>query len=91
VIRVKVLPTGPEIESEKLLDSLKNHIGEGRSIKNSKVEPIAFGLYALIVDVISPEGEAMVDAFERSLASTPLVAQYEIQGVSRMSSRVRTG
>lgn len=91
MIRVKVLPSGPEVESEKLLNSIKNHLGEGRSVKNSKVEPIAFGLYALIVDVVAPEGEGIVDAFEKSLASTPLVAQYEIQGVSRMSSRVRTG
>ncbi len=88
---MKVLPSGPEVEAEKLLDSLKRALGEGRSIKNSKVEPIAFGLYGLLIDVVAPEGEGMVDEVEKSVSSAPLVSQYEVLGVSRMSSRVRTG
>ncbi len=91
MIRIKVLPSGPEVEAEKLLESLKNSLGEARSIKNSQVEPIAFGLYALIADIVAPEGEGMVDAVEKSVSSAPLVAQYEVLGVSRMSSRIRTG
>lgn len=91
MIRVKVLPSGPEVDAEKLLDSLRKTLGDGRSIKNSNVEPIAFGLYSLVVDIVAPEGEGMVDAVEKSVSSAPLVAQYEVLGVSRMSSRVRTG
>lgn len=90
VIRLKVMPSGPEIESERLLESVKNSIGEGRSVRSSTVEPIAFGLYALVVDVVAPEGDGIVDAVETSVSSAPLVAQYEVVGVSRLSSRVKT-
>jgi len=90
VIRFKVLPTGPEVEAEKLLDSLRKALDPGQSIRNSKKEEIAFGLYSLIVDVIAPEGDGMVDHVEKTISAAPLVAQYEILGVSRMSSRVRT-
>lgn len=89
LVRVKVMPSGPEVPSDKLLDSVKGVLEKDMQLKGSKVDPIAFGLYALILDVVAPEEEGMVDKVEQAIAKAPLVTQSELMGVSRMSSHLR--
>jgi len=89
LVRVKVMPSGPEVPSDKLLESVKGVLGKEMSLKGSKVDPIAFGLYALIVDVVAPEEEGMVDRVEQAIAKAPLVTQSDLMGVSRMSSHLK--
>ncbi|MDA4116504.1 MAG: elongation factor 1-beta, partial [Thaumarchaeota archaeon] len=71
LVRVKVMPSGPEVPSENLLDSVKGVLTAEMTLKGSKVDPIAFGLYALIVDVVAPEEEGMVDKVEQAIAKAP--------------------
>ena len=89
LVRVKVMPSGPEVPVDKLLDSVKTSLGTEMSLKGSKEDPIAFGLYALIVDIVAPEEEGMVDKVEQAVAKAPLVTQSDLMGVSRMSSRLK--
>ncbi|MGH9918822.1 MAG: hypothetical protein ACRD6W_08155, partial [Nitrososphaerales archaeon] len=48
-----------------------------------------FGLYALIVDVVAPEEEGMVDKVEQAIAKASLVTQSDLIAVSRMSSHLK--
>lgn len=89
LVRVKVMPSGPEVPSNDLLESVKGALAPEMTLKGSKEDPIAFGLYALIIDVIAPEEEGMVDKVEAAVAKAPLVTQSELLGVSRMSSRLK--
>jgi len=89
LVRLKVLPTGPEVPPQKLLDSVKGSLKEGMVFKNSREEPIAFGLYSLIIDVVVPEVEGEIDKVEEAVASAPLVAQSELMGASRLSSQLK--
>jgi elongation factor 1-beta len=89
LVRVKVMPSGPEVPSAKLLESVKGALEKEMSVKGSKEDPIAFGLYALIIDVIAPEEEGMVDKVEAAVSKAPLVTQSELIGVSRMSSHLK--
>jgi elongation factor 1-beta len=89
VIRIKVLPTGPEVAPQMLLDSIKGSLQKDMVFRSSREEPIAFGLYALIVDVVAPEVEGMVDKVEDAVAHAPNVAQSDLQVVSRMSSHLK--
>jgi len=89
LVRVKVMPSGPEVPSEKLLQSVTKVLGNEMAVKGSKVDPIAFGLYALIIDIIAPEEEGMVDKVEAAVSKAPLVTQSELLGVSRMSSHLK--
>ena len=57
--------------------------------KNSKEDPIAFGLYSLTIDIVVPEVEGMIDKVEVAVASAPLVAQSELMGASRLSSQLK--
>jgi len=89
VIRIKVLPTGPEVPPQTLLEAIKGNLTPEMSIRASKEDPIAFGLYALIIDVVAPEEEGMVDKVEKAVSTAVNVSQYELTAVSRMSSTLK--
>ncbi len=86
VIRLKVLPTDTDVDSQKLLGSISSSLGPERPIRRNNVEPIAYGLYALIIDVVVPEAEGVIDSVEQTVSGAPMVGQYELLGVSRLSS-----
>jgi len=89
LVRMKVMPSGPEVPADKLLESVKGVLSSEMTMKGSKEDPIAFGLYALIIDIVAPEEEGMVDKVEQAVAKAPLVTQSDLMGVSRMSSRLK--
>jgi elongation factor 1-beta len=89
LIRVKAMPSGPEVPASQLLASIKAALEKDMVIKSSKEDPIAFGLYALIVDIVTPEVEGMPDKVEAAVAKAPMVTQSELIAVSRMSSTLK--
>ena len=89
LIRMKAMPSGPEVPSAKLLESIRGVLSKEMTVKGSKEDPIAFGLYALIVDILAPEEEGMIDKVEAAVAKAPLVTQSELVVVSRMSSTLK--
>jgi len=89
LVRIKVLPTGPEVPSEQLLESVKGRLEKDMVLKNSKQEPIAFGLYSLTIDVVVPEVEGAIDRVEQAVAAAPMAAQSELIGASRLSSQLK--
>lgn len=91
IIRLKVLPADVSTEQEKMVKAISDSLPAGAQVRGQKVEPIAFGLYAVILDVVAPEQEGMIDTVEASVSKAPLVGQYELVGVSRMSSKLHTG
>ena len=90
LVKIKVLPSGPEVPVQNLLDSVKGTLPPNLTIKGSKEDPIAFGLYALIIDIVAPEEDGIVDKVEQAVSTAPLVTGHELLGVSRLSSRPRS-
>ncbi len=88
VIRLRVLPQDTATEHQKIVDSVSGKLPQGARVRSQKVEPIAFGLSALIIDIEVPEEDGVVDKVEEAVSTAPLVGQYELLGVSRMSSRL---
>jgi elongation factor 1-beta len=88
VIRIKVLPEETSTDLQKIAESVRRALPAQTEIRGQKVEPIAFGLSALILDIVSPEEEGVIDSVEAAVSKAPLVGQYELMGVSRMSSRL---
>jgi len=88
VIRLKVLPQDVATEHQKIVDSVTKALPAGASVKSQRIEPIAFGLSAIIMDVVAPEEEGMIDKVEHSVSTAPLVGQCDFMGVSRMSSKL---
>jgi len=88
VVRLKVLPSDTSTEHEKIVKSVADSLPAGAQVRNQRIEPIAFGLSAIILDIVAPEEEGMIDRIEEKVSSAPLVGQYELVGVSRMSSKL---
>ena len=88
VIRLKLLPEDTTTDHQKILDSVAKLLPGFAKVRGHKIEPIAFGLSAIIVDVVTPEEEGMVDKIEEVVSKAPLVSQYEVLGVSKLSSRL---
>ena len=88
VIRLKVLPEDTSTEHQKIVDSVAKALPASAVIKGQRVEPIAFGLSAIILDVVTPEEEGIIDKVEQSVSTAPLVGQYEFIGVSRMPGKL---
>jgi elongation factor 1-beta len=88
VIRLKLLPQDTTTDHQKIVDSVAGLLPKSSQIRGHRIEPIAFGLSAIIIDVVAPEEEGVIDKIEEIVSKAPLVGQYELMGVSRMSSRL---
>lgn len=88
VIRLKLLPQDTTTDHQKLVDSVAGLLPKHAQVRGQKIEPIAFGLSAVIVDIVAPEEEGIIDKIEEVVSKAPLVSQYELIGVSRMSSKL---
>ncbi len=88
VIRLKILPEDTTTDLEKLLQTVSGLLPTPVQIRGHKIEPIAFGLSAVIADVVAPEEEGMIDKVEELVAKAPGVSQYEVIAVSRMSAKL---
>ncbi len=85
---MKVLPEDSTTEHQKIVESVTKALPAGAQIRSQKVEPIAFGLSAIILDVVVAEEEGVIDKVEQSVTTAPLVGGCEFMGVSRMSSKL---
>ena len=83
LVRVKIMPKEAEIKPQQILDDLKTTKLEVRS---SREEPIAFGLVALIADIITDDVAGAMDQVEESIRSSSLVGEFEVLGTSRISA-----
>ena len=91
VIRLKLLPKDVDTKHELIVDSVSRALPQEAKIRGHRIEPIAFGLSAIILDVVAPEEEGVIDRVEQSVSGLPLVGQSELLGVSRLSSRLPPG
>jgi len=88
VIRLKLLPEDTTTDHQKIIDTVAGLLPKPAQIRGHKIEPIAYGLSAIIVDVVAPEEEGVIDKIEEIVSKAPLVGQYELIAVSRMSSKL---
>lgn len=88
VIRIKLLPKEISTEHQAIVDSVAGSLPDGAKLRSHRIEPIAFGLSAVIIDVLAPEEEGAIDMVEKAVSEVPTVGQYELLGVSRLSGKL---
>jgi len=88
VIRMKVLPEDTSTNLEEMVTVIGGLLPKPVEIRGHRVEPIAYGLSAIIMDVVAPEEEGMSDRIEDIVSKAPHVSQYEVIAVSRMSTKL---
>ena len=87
--RIKVFPKGAETLPSTLSDSIGHHISEKGKIIKITEEPIAFGITALILDILAEEKSGVTDELEELIKASDLVGGIKPIGVSRASTTLK--
>ncbi len=81
---VRVLPEDADLKAEELYRSVVNALPKKYEVVEHRVEPIAFGIEALLLLVMMPEDiEGGTEELEQVLMSIRGVGQVDVLRVSR--------
>ena len=78
-ITYKVMPEGLEVDLQVLKGALGDELGKICKVNSIEERPLAFGLKALIVQVIMKDGEGVVDKLEALIMEVPGVQSADVE------------
>jgi translation elongation factor aEF-1 beta len=85
VIAYKIFPSESSVDLKLLQEKIKKELSDIASVQRFAEEPIAFGLSALIVNMVLPEDkEGILDETEKRLTGIEEVGQIQTLGVNRL-------
>jgi elongation factor 1-beta len=89
VVRIRILPAEADSNLENVSESIKKSLPQGMELKISRMEPIAFGLKAIVGDFLLDDAEGQMDKLEESIKSVEGVGEIEVTNISRQSVRLK--
>ncbi|HZD33601.1 MAG TPA: elongation factor 1-beta [Nitrososphaeraceae archaeon] len=89
VVRVKILPSDAETNLDEVSKMLSHTIPSGMELNAVSKQPIAFGLFSLLVDFILEDSEGQMNKLEDFLGKTEGVGQFEVMSMSRRSVQIK--
>jgi len=88
-LRVKILPTGTEIDLDNVANKIGMSLKEGITLSKYTKEPLAFGLYFINAEFSLDDREGQMDSLENIVRSVEGVGEFEVLGMSRTSVNVK--
>ncbi|HDD36530.1 MAG TPA: elongation factor 1-beta [Archaeoglobus veneficus] len=80
-MKLRVMPSDVKVSLEDVLEKIKNIGIENVEIKDSKMQPIAFGLKALMIVAVMPDEEGIGDKFIENIQKIDGVESVEIESM----------
>ena len=84
VMTMKIMPDGVEIDLDDLLGRIKGVVPEGTDVGAVEIQPVAFGLKAIRMNLVRDESLGGTDDLEEAIGAVEGVGQVEVEMVSRM-------
>ncbi|MBC7110432.1 MAG: elongation factor 1-beta [Archaeoglobi archaeon] len=82
--KIKIMPEGAEVDLEELKKKIEEGMPQGARLHRVLEEPVAFGLRALIADVIVDDAEGGTDKIEDFISSLEGVSSIQIVSLTRL-------
>jgi elongation factor 1-beta len=82
--KIRVMPSGMDVDLNKLKDALTKAIPEGARIHGFSEEPVAFGLKALMVVVKVGDIEGGTEKVEEEFSKVKGVESVSVEELGRM-------
>lgn len=89
VARIRILPAEAESNLETVVHTIKTSMPQGMEMKGHAMEPIAFGLEAIVGDFLLEDAEGQMDKLEESIRGIDGVGEIEVMNISRQSVKMK--
>ncbi len=84
IIDMKIMPSSPEVNLEELKNEIDKIITTyGGKLHKHEMQPIAFGLKALLLILTVDEAKGSTDVLEEQISKVNGVESVQVTGVSR--------
>jgi elongation factor 1-beta len=81
VMKLKVMPRDVEVDLDEVYSKIDKVKGEKIDIRDKKIQPIAFGLKALVIMAVMPDEGSIGDEFVDRIREIEEVESVEIESV----------
>ncbi len=78
-MKLRVMPEDVDVDLEKVYEKIKEVAPENVEIKDYKIQPIAFGLKALLVVAVMPDEGGIGDKLVERIQSIEGVESVEVE------------
>jgi elongation factor 1-beta len=89
VARIRILPAEAESNLDSVVQSIKSSIPQEMEMKGHALEPIAFGLKAIVGDFLLEDAEGQMDKLEDMIKNVEGVGEIEVMNISRQSVKMK--
>jgi elongation factor 1-beta len=83
-VQLKIMPNGPDVDLKSLSDRITSQVAQYGRMYSCEVQPIAFGLKALMLTVIVEDREGGTEAVEASISEIDEVESVQVVAATRM-------
>ncbi len=80
-MKLRVMPEDVDVDLEKVYEKIKEIAPENVEIRDYKIQPIAFGLKALLVVAVMPDEGGIGDKLVESIKQIEGVESVEVDAV----------